>query len=108
MLIFIKIIHSVIWLFFVTIIAYIIYCGITGNINTYTWLAISLIIFEGIVLFIFKNKCPLTIIAREYSDSKKDNFDIFLPNGLARYNKLIFTTIFIGGLILVLLRYFIR
>jgi hypothetical protein len=35
---------------------------------------------EGIVLLIFKMRCPLTVIAMRYSDSNKDNFDIFLPN----------------------------
>jgi hypothetical protein len=104
-LIFIKIIHSAIWLLFVTIIAFVIYCGITGNIDIYTWIAICLVVFEGVVLLVFKNKCPLTIVARRYSNSKQDNFDIFLPNWLAKYNKRIFTTIFIGGLIVVLLRY---
>ncbi|MFT7189365.1 MAG: hypothetical protein ACI9AV_002644, partial [Sediminicola sp.] len=34
----------------------------------------------------------------------KDNFDIFLPNWLAKYNKVIFTTLFIIGLGLVLIR----
>jgi spore maturation protein SpmA len=50
---------------------------------------------EGIVLISFKTMCPLTIIARKYSDSHKDNFDIFLPNWLAKYNKLIYTVIII-------------
>jgi hypothetical protein len=50
--------------------------------------------------------CPLTVIARKYSDSQQDNFDIFLPNWLAKYNKLIFTSIFILGVILVLFRVF--
>jgi hypothetical protein len=53
---------------------------------------------------VFKMFCPLTIMARKYSDSEKDNFDIFLPNWLAKYNKLIFTTLYIIGLIIVLIR----
>jgi len=40
---------------------------------------------------------PLTLIAGNYSNSQKDNFDIFLPNWLAKHNKLIFTTIFHSG-----------
>ncbi|MBT8183748.1 MAG: hypothetical protein KJN76_02820 [Eudoraea sp.] len=102
----IKVVHTVIWLLFVTVIGYIVYSGISGDINTYTWIAIGLILGEGLVLLIFKMFCPLTILARKYSDSQKDNFDIFLPNWLARHNKLIFTTIFIIGLTMVLLRNF--
>jgi len=100
----IKLVHTLIWAFFVGVIFYVLFSGITGNINTYTWVGIALVIGEGLVLLIFKMFCPLTLLARKYSDSTKDNFDIFLPNWLARNNKLIFTTIFLIGLALVLIR----
>lgn len=103
----IKVTHTIIWLAFVLIIFFILYSGISGNINTFTWLGIALIIGEGLVLLIFKMFCPLTLLARKYSDSQKDNFDIFLPNWLARYNKVIFTSIFLIGLVLVLVRKFL-
>ncbi len=99
----IKTIHTLIWLFFVVVIFYILYSGIFNVITIYTWIGIGLIIMEGIVLLIFKMFCPLTILARKYSDSQKENFDIFLPNWLAKNNKLIFTTIFIIGLIMVII-----
>ena len=100
----IKLVHTLIWAFFVGVIFYVLFSGITGNINTFTWVAMALVIGEGLVLLIFKMFCPLTLLARKYSDSTKDNFDIFLPNWLARNNKLIFTTIFLIGLALVLIR----
>ncbi|MEJ1223434.1 hypothetical protein [Sediminicola sp. 1XM1-17] len=103
----IKIVHTLIWLFFVVIIFYVLYSGVTGKVNTLTWVSIGLVFAEGIVLLLFKMYCPLTVLARNYSDSEKDNFDIFLPNWLAKYNKLIFTTLFIIGLILVLVREFL-
>lgn len=103
-LIFIKIIHTLIWLFFVLIIFYILYCGIANRISIFTWISIGLVISEGIVLLIFKMYCPLTIVARKYSDSKKDNFDIYIPNYIAKNNKKIFTLIFLIGLIIVLFR----
>ncbi|MBO0320892.1 hypothetical protein J0X14_01175 [Muricauda sp. CAU 1633] len=102
----IKLLHTLIWVFFVGIIFYVLYSGITGKINTCTWAGIGLVILEGVVLLIFKMFCPLTILARKYSDSNKDNFDIFLPNWLAKNNKLIFTTLFLIGLVLVLTRTF--
>lgn len=107
-LLLIKWVHTLIWIFFVFAIFYILYSGISNKITPFTWMAILLIFGEGVVLLIFKKFCPLTIIARKYSDSDKDNFDIFLPNWLARYNKEIFTTIFIIGLLMVLLRTFIQ
>lgn len=104
-LLLIKLIHTIIWAFFVFVIFYILYSGIANNVNTFTWIGIGLIIGEGLVLLIFKMFCPLTLIARKYSDSQKDNFDIFLPNWLAKHNKLIFTSIFIVGLIIVVVRF---
>ncbi len=97
----VKLIHTAIWAFLVTVIFYVLYCGLADDLNGYTWIAIALVIGEGLVLLAFRGRCPLTIIARNYSDSDRDNFDIFLPNWLARYNKLLFTTVFIVGLILV-------
>ena len=103
-LIAIKLIHTVIWLFFVIIIFYILYAGITDQITLFTWIAIGLVVLEGIVLMLCNMFCPLTIVARKYSDSQKDNFDIFLPNWLARHNKTIFTTIYLIGVLIVLFR----
>jgi hypothetical protein len=100
----VKIVHTLIWLFFVTAIFYILYSVITNKITITTWIAIVLIVVEGAVLVLFKMFCPLTLIARKYSDSEKDNFDIFLPNWLARHNKIIFTTIYLVGVIIVLIR----
>lgn len=85
----------------VTVIFYVLYCGLADDLNRYTWMAIGLVIAEGLVLLMFRGRCPLTIIARNYSDSDKDNFDIFLPNWLARYNKRLFTTVYVVGLIAV-------
>lgn len=100
----IKLIHTLIWMFFVSIIFYVLYAGYSGNITIYTSVSIVLIFGEGLVLLLFKLSCPLTIVARKYSDSTKENFDIFLPNWLAKYNKEIFTAIFLLGFILVLAR----
>ena len=100
----IKLIHTIIWVFFVAVIFYVLYCGITNNVTIYTWMGIALVIGEGLTLLIFKMFCPLTLIARKYSNSKKDNFDIFLPNWLAKHNKLIFTLIYVVGVIIVIYR----
>ncbi len=100
----VKIAHTIIWLFFVVVIFYVLWSGISDNVNLYTWISIGFVLTEGIILLIFKMFCPLTVIARRYSDSEKDNFDIFLPNWLAKYNKQIFTSIFVLALFLVVYR----
>ncbi len=97
----VKLFHTAIWVFFVTVIFYILYCGLANRITIYTLIAVGLVVVEGLVLLVFGGRCPLTIVARHYSDSDRDNFDIFLPIWLARYNKLIFTTLYVVGLVVV-------
>ncbi|MFZ4476355.1 MAG: hypothetical protein ACOYPR_14260 [Saprospiraceae bacterium] len=94
-LILLKTLHTIIWLFFNVVLGYMAYAVITDRIDQFVWIGIGLVILEGVVLLIFNKMCPLTLVARQYSDSTKDNFDIYLPNWLAKYNKLIYTTIFI-------------
>ncbi|HEY4618019.1 MAG TPA: hypothetical protein VIH09_07480 [Flavobacterium sp.] len=100
----IKIIHTLIWLFFNFVIFYMLYAVIADKLDNWLWIGYALIILEGIVLLLFKFYCPLTIIARKYSDSTKDNFDIYLPNWLARHNKSIYSAIMIVILVITIYR----
>ncbi|MBP2282794.1 hypothetical protein H4V97_001112 [Flavobacterium sp. CG_23.5] len=100
----IKIIHTVIWVFFNVVLFYLLYSVLINKIDKWVWICIGLILMEGLVLLLFKRMCPITVIARKYSDSTKDNFDIFLPNWLAKHNKLIYTTFFVPILILLIYR----
>ncbi|MEJ7738720.1 MAG: hypothetical protein WKF97_14935 [Chitinophagaceae bacterium] len=92
---FIKIIHTIIWIFFNVVLFYMAYAVIINKIDKYVWIGVALILLGGIVLLVFEKMCPITLIARQYSDSTKANFDIFLPNWLAKNNKAIYTIIFI-------------
>ena len=100
----VKLIHTIIWIFLNVVIFYLLYTAVTVRINVWTWICLGIIILEGVVLLLFKNMCPVTVVARKYSDSTKDNFDIFLPNWLAKYNKIIYTTIVAVAVILLIIR----
>ena len=63
------------------------------------------VVGEGLVLAIFKMSCPLTLVARKYSNSQAANFDIYLPEWLAKNNKVIFTTLYLVGAVLVVIPY---
>jgi len=91
----IKIIHTIIWLFFNVVIFYMLYAVLVNKLDTWLWIGYGLFILEGIILLLFRFFCPLTVMARKYSDSTKDNFDIFIPNWLAKHNKLIYTSILV-------------
>ncbi|MFZ7113871.1 MAG: hypothetical protein ACO1G9_00735 [Bacteroidota bacterium] len=102
-LISIKILHTLIWIFFNIVIFYLLYAVIVNKIDRWVWVCIFLITLEGLTLLIFKNVCPVTIAAKKYSDSDKANFDIYLPNWLAKYNKPIYSSIV--GIALIILVY---
>lgn len=103
-LLIVKIIHTIIWLFFNVVIFYLLYAVIINKIDEWVWICAGLVLLEGLVLVLFKMYCPLTVIARKYSDSTKDNFDIFLPIWLAKYNKLIYTSIFCFAILILIYR----
>lgn len=90
----IKTLHTAIWLFYNVVIAYMLYAVIIGRLDRLLWIGYMFVIAEGIVLAVFGFTCPLTILARKYSDSSRDNFDIYLPHWLARNTKRIYTGLF--------------
>ena len=100
----IKIVHTAVWLFYAFTIGYILYAGIYNTINFYVFAAIGLVILEGLILIMFKWKCPLTILACKYTDNRDAAFDIFLPKWLAKNNKTICSTLFLIGLLMILYR----
>lgn len=104
MLLLIKLVHTIIWAFFVFVIGYILYAGIFDEIDVWAALAIGFIILEGAVLWLNNGSCPLTAIAAKYTKVRGESFDIFLPHWLAKHNKVIFGTIALCGALLVVYR----
>ncbi len=100
----IKVAHTIVWIFFNVVIFYMLYAVIVNKIDTRLWICYGLILLEGLILLIFKMYCPLTIWARKYAASTKENFDIYLPNWLAKYNKQIYTSIVVIITIFVIIR----
>ncbi len=106
-LVLIKSVHTLVWAFYNIVIFYLLYAVLTNRIDYWVWVCIGLVVLEGIVLLVFRWFCPLTLLARRYSDSTRENFDIYLPQWLAKYNKVIYTTLF-GIAILVLIYQLMR
>jgi hypothetical protein len=100
----IRLVHTLIWAFFVLVIGYILYAGIFDELGFGVWIAIGLIILEGVILKLNSGSCPLTPIAAKYTNKRDDNFDIFLPNWLAKNNKIIFSSIWLLGVVIVIYR----
>jgi len=68
-----------------------------------SWVVVAVLVgvvsAECVVLAANGMRCPLTAIAERYTDDRRPNFDIWLPEWLAQHNKSIFGTMFVIGLI---------
>lgn len=100
----IKILHTVAWAFFAAAILLIPVMS-WFNAWTATWLLIGLVSVECLVLALNEMRCPLTGWAARYTDDRAANFDIYLPLWLARYNKQIFGSLFLMGMLFSLIRW---
>lgn len=92
-LVWVKATHTLIWVFYNCVIFYMLYAAISNKLDGWFWGCWGLLLLEGLILLLFRFTCPLTLLARRYSNDPKDNFDIYLPPWLARHTKRIYTSI---------------
>lgn len=95
-LLLIKLLHTVVWCFFVACIIAIPVFGFAGRFGL-AFGFVAVVMVEVLILVFNRYKCPLTDIAAKYTDDRRDNFDIYLPLWIARYNKEIFGSLFLLG-----------
>lgn len=93
----VKLAHTVVWALFAGCIVALPLASLYGRHGIAAWLAL-LVAAEVVVLLLNRFRCPLTAVAARYTDDRRDNFDIYLPLWLARYNKHIFGTLYFAGL----------
>ena len=100
----IKLLHTIVWAIFAGCIVAIPVASWLGNHRTAAWLA-AIVAGEVLVLVFNRMRCPLTGVAARYTEDRRDNFDIYLPEWLARHNKLIFGVLYVAGLVVALVRW---
>ena len=66
---------------------------------------IGVVLLEVVILLLNGMRCPLTAVAARYTEDRRDNFDIYLPLWLARYNKIIFGALFVASGLFTLARW---
>jgi membrane-bound metal-dependent hydrolase YbcI (DUF457 family) len=99
----IKMVHTVVWAFFVSCIAAIFFFAWQAQYG-FAALMIGIVLIEVVVLALNRWRCPLTSVAGRYTDDRRANFDIYLPAWLAGNNKLIFSALYVAGIALTLAR----
>ena len=90
----VRAIHTVVWAFFASAIVLIPIAAARGSLRA-AWVLVGVVALECGVLLVNRLRCPLTAVAARYTDERADNFDIYLPLWLARYNKQIFGTLYV-------------
>jgi hypothetical protein len=100
----IKLLHTIVWAFFVGCIVVI---PILGFMRRYRLAAVfvSVVLIEVFILVANRLRCPLTGVAARFTEDRSDNFDIYLPLWVARHNKFIFGLLFLGGTLFTLVRW---
>jgi hypothetical protein len=100
----VKVTHTVVWAVFAScVLAIPVY--VAQNRTDRALLLIGVVSLEVLVLGVNSWRCPLTAVAARYTDDRRDNFDIYLPNWLARFNKPIFGAIFAAGILFTIIRW---
>lgn len=103
-LVMIKAIHTFVWAIFAACIVAIPIMSWLGRHGVVAWLA-AIVAAECIVLYFNKMRCPLTTVAARYTQDRRANFDIYLPQWLAKHNKLIFGALYFAGLVFSIVRW---
>jgi hypothetical protein len=96
----VRAVHTIAWAFFSTAIVLIPIVAWRGDLR-FAWVLIGIVAIECLILVLNRMHCPLTPVAARYTDDRSDNFDIYLPLWLARYNKEIFGTLYALGVVYV-------
>ena len=102
----IKLLHSAVW---ALLAGCVLALPVVAFLRQFRWALILtvIIVCECAVLAVNRRRCPLTDLAARFTDDRADNFDIYLPNWLARYNKVIFGTLFVVNALDVLRLWFV-
>lgn len=79
----IKVAHTVIFWFLTLCVLYALFSGVTDRVTTLTWVAVSLLLLESVVLAASGWTCPLTLLAERQGARRGSVADIFLPTWLA-------------------------
>ncbi|MFW5973250.1 MAG: hypothetical protein ACOCTG_04595 [Bacteroidota bacterium] len=94
----IKTAHTLIWAFFAGCIVAVPFFTWQGELTISTIL-IAVVLVEVVIILANRWRCPLTDVAARFTDDRRHNFDIYLPLWLAQYNKQIFGSLFVAGML---------
>jgi hypothetical protein len=90
----IKVLHTAVWAFFVGCIVSLPLAGWFRRFDI-ALLLVSCVLVECAVLALNRGQCPLTPIAARFTVDLSPSFDIYLPPWIAKWNKVLFGSLFV-------------
>lgn len=101
----VRLLHTLAWAFFASCVVLIPVAAAHHRLGL-AGLLIGVVAVECLVLAVNAWRCPLTDVAARFTADRRPNFDIYLPEWLARYNKEIFGTLYVAGIAWTLVSWF--
>jgi hypothetical protein len=107
LLVAIKLIHTAVW---AVLACSILALPVVAFMRRFGWALIlsAVVVGECSVLAANRGRCPLTDWAARFTSDRAANFDIYLPEWLARNNKVIFGILFAVNELFVLWRWLVQ
>ena len=101
-----KVTHTAIWVIMTTANFLAFYFALVGRFDWWFFLCVALLGGEIVVIVVNRWHCPLTDVMARYTTERKANFDIYLPEWLARNNIKIFSVLIVLEIMVVLIQRF--
>ncbi len=103
----IKLLHTAVWALLAACVLALPFLAFYGQ---FRWALFLTLVIAGECAILAANggRCPLTDWAARYTENRAHNFDIYLPEWLARHNKTIFGALFLLNEVIVIWRWLAR
>ena len=96
----IKLVHTLIFIFASSCIVYVVYCGFVGKLNNFLIASLGFVFAIGVIYAINGFECPLATIVHHLA-GRRDIPEIFFPDWFANKIMPVSTTFYLIGAVLV-------
>ena len=102
----IKVLHTFAFFVLSGCVLLVLYSGALDRVTGWTWVAVGMIVLEGVALASCGGKCPLTVLAERQGAIRPGVADIFLPKWFADRIFPVCGTMYAVAVVLILWRVF--
>lgn len=100
----IKTVHTIVFVLLSGLLGVFLYEVTLDRMSPFTWVAVTLFLAEGVILLLNGGRCPLTTYAEQLGSPHGQITDLFLPKWFADRVFTVYTVLFIGGLLFLVIR----